>query len=219
MVKLLASKGADVNARAIVRNFERHITVEQRYKNTDSGGLTPLLYAARENCLGCVEALLQHRADISLPDPDGIAPLTLAMMNDNWDIAKHLVEAGADVNQWDIYGQAPLHVAIEGAYVAPAGVTNPGSDKTPNKTDGKDLVKLLVERGANPNQQMFFRAPREAGQVSASARGTTPFHRACAANDIELIQYLLAHGAEINLHTAARRERDDAGHRRPWPRR
>ncbi len=203
MVKLLASKGADVNARAIVRNFERHITVEQRYKNTHTGGLTPLLYAARENCLGCVEALLQHRADIALPDPDGIAPLTLAMMNDNWDIAKHLVEAGADVNQWDIYGQAPLHVAIEGAYVAPASVTNPGSDKTPNNTDARDLVKMLVERGANPNQQMFFRAPKEAGQVSASARGTTPFHRACAANNIELIQYLLAHGAEINLHTAA----------------
>jgi ankyrin repeat protein len=203
MVKLLASKGADVNARAIVRNFERHITVEQRYKNTHTGGLTPLLYAVRENCGACVEVLLQHKADIALPDPDGIAPLALAMMNDNWDIAKHLVEAGADVNQWDIYGQSPLHVAIEGAYVSRSGVTNPGSDNTPNETDGKTLVKMLVERGANPNQQMFFRAPREAGQVSASARGTTPFHRACASNDIELIQYLLAHGAEINLHTAA----------------
>ncbi len=203
MVKLLASKGADVNARAIVRNFERHITVEQRYKNTHTGGLTPLLYAVRENCRDCVEALLQQHANILLPDPDGIAPLTLAMMNHNWDIARRLVEAGADVNQWDIYGQAPLHVAIENAYVSRCGVTNPGSDRTPNGTDGKELVKMLVERGADPNQQMFFRAPKEAGQVSASARGTTPFHRACAANDIELIRYLLAHGAEINLHTAA----------------
>ena len=61
MVRLLASKGADVNARAIVRNFERHITVEQRYKNTHTGGLTPLLYAVRENCKACVEVLIAQR--------------------------------------------------------------------------------------------------------------------------------------------------------------
>jgi ankyrin repeat protein len=203
MVKLLAAKGADVNARAIVRRFDRHITVEQRYKNTHTGGLTPLLYAVRENCKGCVEALLQRRADIALPDPDGIAPLTVALMNGNWDIAKRLVEAGADVNQWDIYGQAPLHVAIEAAYVSRPGADNLGSDKTPNEADGKQLVRLLVERGADPNQQMFFRSPREPGLVASGSRGTTPFHRACASLDVELIQYLLAHGAEINLHSAS----------------
>jgi ankyrin repeat protein len=203
MVKLLASRGADVNARAIVRNFERHITVEQRYKNMHTGGLTPLLYAVRENCKACVEALIAHKADILLPDPDGMAPLTLAMMNGNWDIAKRLVDAGADVNQWDIYGQAPLHVAIENAYVSrKGGVTNAGSDKTPNSVDGKDLVRILVEKGADTNQQLFFRPPKESGQVSAGSRGTTPFHRACAANDIELMKYLIAHGADIRLHTA-----------------
>jgi ankyrin repeat protein len=203
MVELLAGNGADVNARAIVRNFERHITQEQRYKNTHTGGLTPLLYAIRENCGACVEVLMKHGADILLPDPDGIAPLTIAMMNHNWDIAKHLVEAGADVNQWDIYGQAPLHVAIENAYVARAGVGNPGSDGTSNQTQGTELVTMLVERGADPNQQMFFRAPKESGLVSASARGTTPFHRACASLDNELIRYLLAHGADATLNTAA----------------
>jgi ankyrin repeat protein/glyoxylase-like metal-dependent hydrolase (beta-lactamase superfamily II) len=151
MVKLLASKGADVNARAIVRNFERHITVEQRYKNLHTGGLTPLLYAVRENCKACVDALLQHKVDILLPDPDGIAPLTLAMMNGNWDIAKRLLEAGADMNQWDIYGQAPLHVAIENAYVNQrSGVANLGTDKVPNVTDGRELVRLLVEKGRRP---------------------------------------------------------------------
>ena len=167
MVQLLASKGADVNARAIVRNFERHITVEQRYKNTHTGGLTPLLYAVRENCKACVDVLLKHKADIVLPDPDGIAPLTLAMMNGNWDIAKRLVEAGADVNQWDIYGQSPLHVAIENAYVNRAAACAIWAPTSANEIDGKALVRLLVERGADPNQQMFFRPPRETGQVSS----------------------------------------------------
>jgi ankyrin repeat protein len=201
MVDLLAAKGADVNARAIVRSFDRHITVEGRYKNTHKGGLTALLYAVRENCKPCVEVLIKHRANILLPDPDGVAPLQLAMMNSNWEIAQRLITAGADVNQWDIYGQSPLHVAIENAYSG-AGSTNLGSDRTPNSIDCKAIVKQLVERGANPNQQMFFRAPRERGQVSTGARGTTPFHRAAASGDADLVKYLLAHGAEINLHEA-----------------
>jgi ankyrin repeat protein len=50
---------------------------------------------------------------------------------------------------------------------------------------------------------MFFRAPRETGLVSDSQRGTTPFHRAVASLDNELIAELLDRGALINLHTAA----------------
>lgn len=202
MVELLAGKGADVNARAVIRHYDRHITAESRAKDTNSGGLTALLYAVRENCKACVGILIRHKVNVVLPDPDGIAPLTLAMMNGNWDIAQQLIQAGADVNQWDIYGQAPLHVAIENAYVTPASRANLGSDGTPNAVDGKTLVRTLVERGADPNQQMFFRAPREHGQVSAGARGTTPFHRAVASGDIELVKYLLAHGADINLNEA-----------------
>jgi uncharacterized protein len=205
MVDLLASRGANVNARAIVRHYDRHITAEGRAKDTDVGGLTPLLYAVRENCKACVDVLLEHHANILLPDPDGIAPLTLAMMNGNWDIAQRLILAGADVNQWDIYGQAPLHVAIEDAYVNRGNPANLGSDGTPNQMDGKTLVKTLVERGADPNLPMFFRPPRERGQASSGSRGTTPFLLAAASCDVELVKYLLAHGADISLHEANNR--------------
>ena len=112
MMQLLISKGADVNARSTDRNYQRHVTAEGRPKSLDSGGLTPLLYAARENCMACVEVLLKNKADIDLPDPDGVSPLIVAIMNANWDIAKRLITAGADVNQWDIYGEAPLFTAI-----------------------------------------------------------------------------------------------------------
>ena len=60
----------------------------------------------------CVKVLLDKSADINLPDPDGVSPLQVAIMNANWDLAKQLIVAGADVNQWDIYGEAPLFTAI-----------------------------------------------------------------------------------------------------------
>src|SRR5690606_13747436 len=112
MIELLLEHGADVNARSIHRDYQRHVTAEGRPKSLDSGGFTPLLYAARENCGACVDMLLAHGADIDLPDPDGVSPLHVAIMNANWDLAKRLIEAGADVDQWDIYGEAPLFTSV-----------------------------------------------------------------------------------------------------------
>jgi ankyrin repeat protein len=197
MVEFLASKGADVNARSIVRDYQRVATAESRAKFLDRGGFTPLLYSVRENCKDCVEVLLKHKADINLPDPANVSPLSIAMMNGNWDIAKRLVEAGADVNAWDIFGQSPLHVAI--GYMNTRGDNNPLDSDTPNKANGRDLIKLLVERGANPNQELFYKAP---GRDSGVGRGLTPFLMTCASGDIELVKLLLAHGANIKLATA-----------------
>lgn len=198
MVELLASKGADVNARSAVRDYQRVATAESRAKFLDRGGLTPLMYAARENCGACVEVLLKHKVDIDMPDPAGVAPVSIAMMNGNWDIAKRLVEAGADVNQWDIFGQSPLHVAI--GNMNTRGDNNPlDSDAQQMQASGRDLVKLLVERGANPNQQLFYKAP---GRDTGVGRGLTPFLMACASGDIEIVKLLLAHGANIKLATS-----------------
>ena len=86
MVELLASKGADVNARSAIRDYQRVATAESRAKSLDRGGLTPLLYAARENCRECVEILLKHKVDVNLGDPSEVVPLSVAMLNANWDI-------------------------------------------------------------------------------------------------------------------------------------
>jgi ankyrin repeat protein len=197
MVELLASKGADVNARSMVRDYQRVATAESRAKFLDRGGFTPLLYAVRENCKDCVEVLLKHKADVNLPDPANVPPVSIAMMNGNWDVAKRLVEAGADVNQWDIFGQSPLHVAV--GYMNTRGDNNPLDSDAQNKANGRDLVKLLVERGANPNQALFYKAP---GRDSGVGRGLTPFLAACASGDIEIVKLLLAHGANPKLATA-----------------
>ncbi|MGZ3273280.1 MAG: ankyrin repeat domain-containing protein [Caulobacteraceae bacterium] len=197
MVEFLASKGADVNARSMVRDYQRVATAESRAKFLDRGGFTPLLYAVRENCKDCVDILLKHKADINLPDPANVPPLSIAMMNGNWDVARRLVEAGADVNAWDIFGQSPLHVAI--GYMNTRAGNNPLDSDAQNKATGRDLVKLLVDRGANPNQELFFKAP---GRDTGVGRGYTPFLAACASGDLDLVKLLLEHGANPKLATA-----------------
>ncbi len=197
MVDLLVSKGADVNARSLVRDYQRVATAESRAKFLDRGGLTPLMYAARENCRACVDILLKHKADIALPDPADVPPLSIALMNGNWDVAKRLIEAGADVNQWDIFGQSPLHVAV--GNMNSRGNNNPLDMDAQNQATGRDIVKMLVELGANPNQQLVYRAP---GRDAGVGRGLTPFLEACANGDIEIVKLLLAHGANPKLATA-----------------
>src|SRR6188508_3327696 len=151
MMQLLISKGADVNARSTDRNYQRHVTAEGRPKSLDSGGLTPLLYAARENCRACVDVLLKNRVDIDLADPDGVSPLLVAIMNANWDLAQQLVMAGADVNHWDMYGESPLFIAINQRSKLDGGHA---SIDPMNQVNGLSMVKLLLDHGANPNMQL-----------------------------------------------------------------
>jgi len=199
MMRLLISKGADVNAASIDRNYQRHVTAEGRPKSLDSGGLTPLLYAARENCMACVEVLLENRADIDLPDPDGVSPLLVAIMNANWDLAGQLIRAGADVNQWDIYGEAPLFTAIDLRSRMNGGRA---SIDPQNTTDGLTIVRLLLDRGANPNMQLFFKPANLRG--ATNTRGSTPLVRAANNGDLEVVKLLLERGADATVYMADR---------------
>src|SRR5262252_8888957 len=200
MMQLLISKGADVNAASIDRDYQRHVTAEGRPKSLDSGGFTSLLYAARENCIACVDVLLKHGADIDMPDPDGVSPLLVAIMNANWDLAKRLVEAGADVDQWDIYGEAPLYTAIGQRQRIDGGRA---SIDPPNETKGIDIVRLLLEHHANPNMQLFFK-PANVHGGTTSTRGATPLIRAAANDDKEVVKLLLENGADPTLYMADR---------------
>jgi ankyrin repeat protein len=201
MIRFLVSRGALVNERSTVRDWQRRVTAEGRPKDMNRGGLTPLLFAAREGCIECMRALLDEGADINLADPDGTTPLVLALLNRNYNAARFLIDAGADVNLWDIYGQTPLYVAVD-MNTLPVGrrVELPSMDET----TGFDVAKLLLERGANPNAQLKLRPkyrniPYDRYRDPLMVWGTTSLLRAAKAGDVALVKLLLEHGALANL--------------------
>ncbi len=105
MVKLLASKGADLNARGVIRQWERKVITEPRPKDMNKGGFTPLLYAAREGCVEC--ARLPGRR----PEPIAISKIRSASRRSTWrcsnlhfEFAAYMIKAGADLDKWDLSG-------------------------------------------------------------------------------------------------------------------
>jgi ankyrin repeat protein len=199
MVELLIAEGADIEARAIDRNWERQVTSEPRMKDMKTGGLTPLLYAVRENCMACVVTLLDAGADIDKPDPDNVSPLVLALINMRYDIAMLLIERGADINQWDYYGRTPLYAAVD-MHLVP-GRSNRGDLPAVEKHSAMDVARLLLAKGANPDLSLKLYPPaREivydrANDFNIMNTGATPIQQAAYMGDTEMMKLLLEYNA------------------------
>jgi ankyrin repeat protein len=204
MIKLLISRGADVDARGAVRNWERKVIKEPRPKDMNQGGFTPLLYAAREGCIECAKELVAGGADLDLPDPHRVTPLVMALLNLHFDFAAYLIEAGADVNKWDLYGRSPLYMAADTSTLPVMGNGNMVVLPSMDKLTALDVARQLLEKGANVNAQLkrrppYRNVPQDRGGDSILSQGATPLLRAARAGDTPMVELLLAHGALIDL--------------------
>jgi ankyrin repeat protein len=206
MIRLLLERGASVDERGIAHDWQRRVTAEPRIKIMQTGGFTPLLYAAREGCVACVEPLVAGGADVNLSDPYGMTPLVLALYNRQFDTAVELVERGADVNRWDWWGRSPLYLAIELNRIPDSRRNDlPALDRN----TGLDVARLLLARGANVNMRLKHQPPlrNEPGDrgftdgspdVLVVSPGATALHVAAKASDDEAVTLLLEHGANVD---------------------
>jgi uncharacterized protein len=169
------------------------------------GGLTPLLYAARDGRLESARILVRAGATLEQADANGITPLLMAIANNHDDVARFLIEQGARVNVSDWYGRTPLWAAVETRNMDVDNATfENGVDREPIL----DLIKILLARDADPNPRLKETPPirRQMLRITGSLAwvdftGQTPFLTASLAGDLTVMRLLLEYGADPYIPT------------------
>lgn len=205
LLPLLLEHGADVNALSNMEEWERQVTMEPRDKWLPPGAMSPLMFAAREDCIACIKPLLEAGASIDAATPKGITSLLMAIINGHYDVAYALAEAGANVNLNDDTNRSPLYAAVDFNIMRESN--RPSPDVYTNEHTSFELIELLIARGADVNVQLSkappFRLKLDRGTDSMLIGGTTPFLRAAKSADIPVMQLLLQRGADPMLSTSA----------------
>jgi ankyrin repeat protein len=226
-MSLLLDNGADVNARTSVGEapafkppckgtgcgsegvgINRGGLPDRGRRDAATGGMTSLLYAAREGADAATAVLIKRGADLNLAEANGMTPLLMALLNNQLGSARQLLDAGANVNADDFYGRTPLWAAVEYRNL---DMNNRAEDSpTTNNVDraaNLPLIRLLLEKGANVNARTREVPPSRKWLYSLNDvswvdyTGQTPFLRAAFSGDTTVMRLLLDHGADPDLAT------------------
>jgi ankyrin repeat protein len=174
------------------------------------GGMTPLIYAARDGDASAARRLIEAGADLELGDANGIRPLLMSLLNNNLEVARLLVSKGANVNADDFWGRTPLWAAVE--YRNLDMNNNDQDSPTDNGVDRAPIlamIKELIDAGANVNARTRELFPVRRWLYSLNDvswvdfTGQTPFLRAALSGDTATMRLLVQHGADPNLPTLA----------------
>ena len=174
------------------------------------GGMTALLYAARDGRLTAARQLIDAGADLELPDANGIRPLLMAALNNQMDVARLLIAKKANVNADDFWGRTPLWAAVEYRNLDMNNVqVETPTDNGVNRAPILVFIKELIDAGANVNARTRELPPSRRWLYSLNDvswvdfTGQTPFLRAAFSGDTATMKLLVQHGADPNLPTLA----------------
>jgi len=219
ITKLLLSKGADFKPRAMFTDWPSQITAEPRAQYRPTGGLTAFLYAARDGCSECVDALIGAGADVNFPTPDGVTPLMLALDNDHNDVAKLLLARGANPRLWDWWGRTPLYIAIDRKEILDGQRRKGSAQGATPAVSSMEIINSLLAANVDINAMLNMERPSRSGNSGRFVdpllnTGCTPLMRATVGDrepkpdpknnggDAEVVRALLAKGANPNINSA-----------------
>ena len=162
------------------------------------GGLTALVFAAREGDLESARLLIDGGANVNQTTEYGWTPLLTAVNNRHYKLATFLIERGADVNLANKGGWTPLYLATDNRNIEGGDYPVPKPDM-----DNLEFIKILLDGGANPN------LPVKDNTLSRTIftmqwfiePGSTAFIRAAQSSDVELMKLLLERGADPKRST------------------
>jgi ankyrin repeat protein len=225
IVELLLDYGADVNVSH--RKGDDHplhiVTSDQRLRQhgtlemllghgaepnvKNDSGQTALHNEAESGSIEVVRLLLEYGADPNARDHFHRTPLHMAVFHfdESFALVRTLLRHGADLHTRDVFGGTAIQKAV--------------------RRENADVCKLLLEHGAEVNT----RNPRGETLLHQAARGCrgsdisylllqsnadvdardrdkhTPLRFAIEQNNIEIVEALLIHGAEVSsLYTRVR---------------
>ncbi|PNJ03426.1 EHMT2 isoform 6 [Pongo abelii] len=105
-------------------------TMSKPGNGQDSGGWTPIIWAAEHKHIEVIRMLLTRGADVTLTDNEENICLHWASFTGSAAIAEVLLNARCDLHAVNYHGDTPLHIAARESY--------------------HDCVLLFLSRGANP---------------------------------------------------------------------
>ncbi len=204
VVELLVRRGADVRAQSeVLRPLKRRglgFAPANQQGGPDApvkGGLTALLFAARQGSMECVRALTTSGADVNQTSADSSSPLLVAVQNGYYDISLYLMDHGANINFANSKGWTPLYLAVKNRNEETTAIPGPNTDGVLN------FIQALLDRGANPNLRIQADTEIHQGMTAAWLKeaGATPLLRAALCGDLMVVRLLLDHHADPSIPT------------------
>ena len=163
------------------------------------GGMTPLLFTAREGHVDAALELLAAGADVNQPrDGDLTTPLLMAAINGHFDLAKLLLDRGADPRLAGENGATPLYAVLNCVYAQKSNYPQPRAF-TQQKLTYLEIMSALLDKGADPNARLkkkVWYSGYNSDLSGVDESGATPFWRAAYASDVDAMRLLHSRGAD-----------------------
>jgi ankyrin repeat protein len=202
IVSALLKAGADPNRRARVTALKK-----REHADHPTGGFTALMFAVRNGHTEIARTLIQAGAEMKATNGDGATAVIIAIVNDRFDLAKELLDRGANANDGSLYFAVDMHDATSDMRARDGSRLRVNHE---NQTTALDLIKVLLDRGADPNQA-FVGQLHSATLCCGDDVNASPFYRAAIASDVEVIRLMLAKGAKVEWSPSEVKKEGDGG--------
>ncbi|WAR21517.1 TNKS1-like protein [Mya arenaria] len=180
-------------------------------RDLDGRHSTPLHFAAGYNRVAVVEYLLQHGADVHAKDKGGLVPLHNACSYGHYEVTELLIKHGACVNVADLWKFTPLHeAAAKGKFEicklllknrdgnTPLDLVKDGDQDVADLLRG-DAALLEAAKKGNLARVQKLATPENINCRDTQGRNSTPLHLAAGYNNVEVAEFLLENGADVNV--------------------